>query len=146
MILDVILLRALHGMAYRINLFAYWLAGCTISTLAAMWILIKFDLPVMSLEAFLFAFIAFATISIGFCWLAGLRDRNTLISAAVFTTLGWFAGAFGVPAVAMSRRQQLQEIISSSLAGHDWVIRNAVFAGIFLFCYLILVHSPMNKT
>ena len=124
-------------MAFRINLLAFCLAGCVVSVIAALLILVKTDLPFL-------AFIPTLVIPTGCCWLGGVRHRKTLIMITVFAAIGWFAGTALTPVVSMGPRLQLEKIMNSPLAGHDAIVPCAVLGAIFAFCRTIVVDSSKS--
>jgi len=123
-------------MKFRINLLATWFAGWIISILLRL--LCVFSLGVLALPvAFLFAILTPAC----FCYYAGLRSRNSLISVAVLASLGLYFGTMFTPSVSMSRSEQAKLIVESPL--HEMITPSFFFSGVFMFCGLIL--DPNTK-
>ena len=128
----------LEPMANRINLIVACLAGCVISVLLAVLLMLKFD-------STLLAFLPTICLPSLACWLGGLKRQNVLLMIAVFAAIGWFAGTAFTPAVAMSPRSQIERNVNRPLAGHDPILPCAICGAVFalgLACFA----SPSNSS
>ena len=110
-------------------------AGCVISVLLAVYLMLTFD-------SALLAFVPTLILPSLACWLAGLRRRDVLLMIAIFGTIGWFAGTAFTPGVAMSRQQQIEHRLKLPLAGRDPIVPCAILGSVFAFGRACFVRSP----
>ena len=73
-------------MAFRFHVVTDCLAGCLISALLSVWLMIKFDSTVVGL----IPMIIIPPLSV---WFGGVRRRDSLLLIAVLGLVGWFVGA-----------------------------------------------------
>ena len=127
-------------MGYRFNVITDCLAGCLISALLSILLMLEFD------SVFL-AFLPMITIPPLSCWLGGLRNRNSLVAIAIFGSIGWFAGTASKPIMmAMRSQSPIERKDSLPLAGYEPVIPSAICAGIFALGCACFVGSGLPTT
>ena len=110
-------------LTFRFHVVTDCLAGCLISVLLSIFLMLKFD----STAVGLIPMIIVPPLSV---WLGGVRRRDSLLLIAVLGLVGWFAGAYASDFV-FDSQARVEGQAELSLVGIYSIVSSAIGSGVF---------------